>query len=119
MDEEEDYCDKREYWHVSLRGRTLLAVDCAEQSGADNQGSVTVYFDGKNLELTYTEWLSSDGCKRSVALVDWQTTKILRMKEWTGRSSPRRDVCSRTRPVKASARLGDGTLQKPLLLFHD
>ena len=38
IDEDEDYCDRREYWHVRDGKRILLARDCAEQSAAARRG---------------------------------------------------------------------------------
>lgn len=117
VEEDEDYCDRREYWHIRENQRTLLARDCAEQSGADSQGPIAPLFERGRLELTYLEWLSSDGCDKSVATIDWQTGKVVAIKRWTGVSIQRRE-CRRLKPVKRALKLGTGTHGDPVVTFH-
>jgi len=118
VDEDQDYCDAREYWHIKGKDRLLLARDCAEQSGPDSQGPVQVTFNGKQLELEYIEWQANDGCERSLVAVDWQTAKVGSGKRWTGQSRANRTVCGRQKIMKAAVRIGAGTASDPLIMFH-
>lgn len=118
VDEDEDYCDRREYWHVRGEKRILLARDCAEQSGADSQGPIEFRFDRGKLELAYTEWLSSDGCEKTIIDVDWQTSKWLSSKRWSGTSTHQRRECARLKRVKFDLRPGAGTGDDPMVTFH-
>jgi len=118
VDDDQDFCDVREYWHIKGDARILLARDCAEQSGADSQGPVLLTFKGKQVELDYIEWLSSDGCERTLVAVDWQTAKVISWKRWTGESRSGRTTCGKQKTLKEPLRVGAGTSSDPLISFH-
>jgi len=118
IDEDQDFCDAREYWYIKGADRTLLARDCAEQSGPDRQGPVQATFDGKRLRFDYLEWQASDGCERTVVDVDWNTGKVVSSKRWTGHSRAQRTVCAQQKVMKADPHLGVGSSSDPLIVLH-
>lgn len=113
---EDAYCDRREYWHVVGSSHTLLAIDCAEQWGPDSQGPVEMSTVGGRIKLTYVEWEYDHDCEKTVALLDFQTAKVISLNRGAGVASPDQKDCRRLRPLK-SPPLGDGKTT-PLVLFN-
>lgn len=110
-----EHCDRREYWLIRAKESTLLTTDCAVQYGADSQGPARVTVGGSRLSVRYTEFQESDRCEVVEATINLINLQVEQQRQ-TG--SVAGDKCLPERPLPLVIPLGDGTLDKPLLLLH-
>jgi hypothetical protein len=112
---DEERCDGREYW-ISRADRTaLLARDCEVQWGADNPGPAALHLEPDRASLEYVEFQSSDTCEISHATILLPSLVVERQDRWTGKAHEGR--CERV-SRDASAPVGDGSLDHPLVVLH-
>jgi hypothetical protein len=112
--QEEERCDRREYWVVGPRGNRLLAADCAVQWGPDAPGPATTRLEGTKLYLRSDELKANDVCELSAAVVDLAT---LRVTQGRRRGTFVRRECVGQSDAELFA-LGDGSAAKPLVTLH-
>ena len=116
--EDEEHCDRREYWLLQRSGEVLLATDCETQWGADNPGPAEVHLLGTRLIVKYVEFKSSEGCEIYEASMNLSPAiKIEKQVRWEG--TARKDRCEPKEQQEISpAGRGDGSSGNPLLVLH-
>ena len=120
LGENDDFCDRREYWQIDAHGsRKLLSTDCEEQWGPDSQGPVTFFFesDGR-LRLSYLEWQTDDRCEKITASLDWHTAKIVSTRRWVGQAKDSHTRCVNLKTSKDPVQIGAGIPGNPVISFH-
>lgn len=114
--EDEDRCDRREYWLSRPAGDLLLAVDCEAQWGAENAGPASITVSGTLATFHYVEFLANDACE----IVD----AVLRLPQGRIDAHTRQlgtVVGNACRPSRKGAPIpapGSGMLDHPILLLH-
>jgi hypothetical protein len=111
-----EQCDRREYWLVRETRITLLTADCAAQYGADTQGPAEIETTGIRLSVRYVEFQESDRCEHLEATINLSNLQVERQERRVGSVS--RDTCTPDGPQPLVTPLGDGSVDRPLLLLH-
>jgi hypothetical protein len=114
--DDDDDCERREYWLVNGPRNTLLATDCVNQLGADSQGPAEVTLTGSHLSVRYVEFQEEDRCELVDATIDLVAVMIERQERREG--SVARDTCVPEGPHSITPPTGDGSPAKPLLVLH-
>jgi hypothetical protein len=113
---DEDRCDRREYWLARPEGDLLLAVDCAEQWGADNAGPAEVMVSGTLAKFHYVEFLADDRCEIVDAALRLPQGRIeAHARQW---GKVVGNLCRPTRKRAPIPEAGSGTIDHPILVLH-
>lgn len=114
--EDQDRCDRREYWLVGPASRRLVAVDCEEQWGADSQGPADTVVTGTKLSVRYVEHGSSDTCGIYAGTVDLVTFQIESERRLSGEALGH--DCVNQRIDTTAVPPGDGSPGRPLVTLR-
>lgn len=111
-----EHCQRREYWWHGKNRDALIALDCADQWGADSQGPVTIELKGDVLVGTYLEFQASDLCERFEFEIGLPEVKAASSQRWSGESAD--GTCSGWKKLRTAEKLGDGSDGQPLVQTH-
>jgi hypothetical protein len=114
--QDDDKCERREYWLTDDARKTLIAADCATQYGADSQGPAQVVLAGSSLTVRYVEFQEDDRCELVDATINLVTRTIERQDRRVGAVA--QDRCIPEKPHDVVPPAGDGSIDKPLLVLH-
>jgi hypothetical protein len=114
--EDEDHCDRREYWLSRPSGDVLLAVDCDAQWGADNTGPASLSLRGSLATFRYVEFLANDGCEIVEATLRLPQARIETHTRHWGEFAG--NQCRSSREVAPVPEPGAGTANDPVLVLH-
>jgi hypothetical protein len=114
--EDEDHCDRREYWLIDGSKPRLIAVDCEQQWGADNPGPADTSIAGEKMAIRYVEYGSNDTCATYEGSVDTASFRIESERWMTG--DVEGSKCVNQRPSQDHTQPGDGALARPLVTLH-
>ena len=114
--DDENRCDRREYWLSRPEGDLLLAADCESQWGAENAGPATVAVSGTIVTFHYVELLADDVCEIVVAALRLPQGRIEAHARHLGRVVG--NTCRPSRKVAPIPAPGSGMLDHPILVLH-
>jgi hypothetical protein len=113
---DEDRCDRREYWLSRPAGDLLLAVDCEAQWGAENTGPASLTVAGNLAKFRYVEFLANDACEIVDAALRLPQGRIeAHTRHW---GTVVGNQCRPSRKVAPIPAPGSGTLDHPVLVLH-
>jgi hypothetical protein len=113
----DDYkCDRREYWLAHDARNVLMVTDCRSQFGADTQGPADVQLAGTQLAVRYVEFQEDDRCEVIDATINLSSIQVERQERRGG--SVARDACNPDGAAILAPPIGDGSVDKPVLVLH-
>ena len=115
--DDEDRCDRREYWLSRPGGDVLIARDCEVQWGADSPGPLTLVVRDDLLDVRYVEYQSSDRCEVFRATVSLSGPKLAVVQN-REEGSVKNDACRLGTHPGLVDPPGDGSAAHPLLTPH-